>query len=156
MFFVLFAVWILLNGQWTTEIAVTGAVLSGLLYLFMWKFMGYSPKRDWQFARRIPGFFRYLVYLVGEITRSAGATIRLIWAFDREIEPQLVSFKTKLKTDMGKTVLANSITLTPGTITVDVHEDLFLVHALDTEFSEGIEDSEMQQRIMAVEGGKKA
>ena len=53
MLLFLFAFWVVLNGAWTTEIAITGGVISLLLYLFIWKFMGYSPKRDWAFARRL-------------------------------------------------------------------------------------------------------
>ena len=54
-------------------------------------------------------------------------------------------------------LLANSITLTPGTITVDVQDDLFLVHCLDATYAQGIEDSEMQRRIARLEkGGKSA
>ena len=55
MFFVLFAFWLLLNGRWTAEIALTGAAVCGLVYLFLWKYLGYSPRKEWQAARRLPG-----------------------------------------------------------------------------------------------------
>ena len=50
-------------------------------------------------------------------------------------------------------MLAHSITLTPGTITVDIRGDWFLVHCLDTSFGEGLEDSGMERRIRAIEEG---
>lgn len=155
MFVVFFLFWVLLNGQWTTEIAVVGAVLSGLLYLFVWKFMGYSPRAEWRFFRRLPRIAWYLCYLVGEIFKSAWQTIRFIWSPDQEVEPRLVSFRTGLRTLAGRVVLADSITMTPGTITVDIDGDRLLVHALDASLAEDLEGSEMERNIAKVEGGVK-
>ena len=154
MLFVFFAFWLLLNGRWTTEIAVVGAVLSMLLYLFVVKFMGYSPKKEWALFRRLPRIVWYFAFLVGEIFKSAAQTIRLIWSPRLDVEPRLTSFRTRLRTDAGKVVLANSITMTPGTITVSIQEDRLLVHCLDESFSEGLEGSEMEQNIMKLEGKK--
>ena len=47
VFLILYALWLLLNGRWTTEIAVTGAVLSAGIYLFSCAFLGISPKKEW-------------------------------------------------------------------------------------------------------------
>ena len=58
-----------------------------------------------------------------------------------EREPVLVTFHTTLKSPVLRVILANSITLTPGTITVSLEGDTFVVHALDKDFVEGIEDS---------------
>lgn len=155
MFFVLFAFWLLLNGRWTTEVAVVGAVLSLLMYLFLWKFMDYSPRREAKLLLRIPKAVCYLFFLIGEIVKSAFQTIRLIWSPRLETEPKLVSFETGLKTESGKVILANSITMTPGTITVDIRENRLLVHCLDDSFADGLEDSEMERRIRRLEGGAK-
>lgn len=152
MIFVLFGLWILFNGRWTGEIAIVGVVLSAALYLLMWKFMDYSPRREWQVVKRLPQFALYCVYLLGEIFKSAWATMRLIWSPKMETEPRLVTFRSRLKSGWGKVTLANSITLTPGTITVCVRGQEFLVHCLDKEFGEGIDDSEMEKRILEVEG----
>lgn len=155
MFFVLFAFWVLLNGQWTTEIAVVGVVLSALLYLFIWKFLDYSPRKEAQLLLKLPRAIGYFGFLVKEIVSSALATIRLIWSPRLLTEPRLTSFQTKLKTEPGKVILANSITMTPGTITVDIRDDRLLVHCLDESFSEGLENSEMEKRILRLEGGGK-
>lgn len=154
MFFVLFAFWLLLNGQWTTEIAIVGLVLSGLMYLFLCKFMDYSPRKEWACLRRTPRIIGYFFYLVGEVFKSGWATIKLIWSPKQIVQPEVTSFHTKLRTDPGKVVLANSITMTPGTITVDIRDDVFLVHCLDEDFAVGLEDSDMEKRILKLEGGK--
>ena len=77
----------------------------------------------------------------------------LIWTPDKEIQPRVPSFRTRLRTDAGKVVLANSITMTPGTITVDVQDDLFLINCLDDSFDVGTEGFEMEDRIAGIEGG---
>ena len=63
-------------------------------------------------------------------------TLRFVWSAKEEVEPQLVSFHTKVKTEAGRVILAKSITMTPGTITVDVAEDeegnnYYYVHWID-------------------------
>ena len=152
MALILFAFWVLLNGSWTTEIAVTGVVLCALVYLFIWKFMGYSPRVEWALARRAGKALGYFVWLVGQILASAWATVRLIWSPWLEVEPVLKGFRSRLKTESGRVMLADSITLTPGTITIAVQEDRLLVHCLDQSLAEGLEDSEMERRLLRVEG----
>ena len=155
MFFLLFGFWIMLNGRWTTEIAIIGVVICALLYAFLVAFMDYSPRKEWAVTKRFGKIVGYGVYLVGEVFKSAFAVIRLIWSPKMETEPRLSSFRTRLRTDAGKVVLANSITLTPGTITVDVRKDKFLIHCLDQEFDVGQEGFDMEERVMKVEGGSR-
>ena len=154
MFFLLFGFWVLLNGQWTAEIAIVGVIVCAALYAFMCTFMGYSPKREWAIARRIPRIAGYFVYLVGEVFKSAFGVMKLIWSPSLVIEPEVTSFRTRLRTDAGKVVLANSITMTPGTITVDIQDDgdKFLIHCLDKSFDVGQEGFEMEDRVMKLEG----
>ncbi len=77
--------------------------------------------------------------------------IRLALSFRYEIDPVIVKFKTDLKTDMAKAVLANSITLTPGTITISVEGDEFTVHALDRDLVQGISESVFVKRLRRME-----
>ena len=69
------------------------------------------------------------------------AVIHLILTDREEVEPVMISFHTDLKTDMAKAILANSITLTPGTITVSMEENELVVHCLDKSMADGMEDS---------------
>ena len=70
------------------------------------------------------------------------------------LQPQMVEFKTNLKTDLAKFVLANSITLTPGTVTVRIENDVFLIHALTNHTAAGV-PGEMEERIKLIfEGGQ--
>ena len=146
----LFALWMLLEGRWTVEIVLTGIVLRTLVYLFCWKFLDYSPRREWAVIRRIPRAVGYLFWLIGQIFVSGFMTISRIWS-GREVRPHLVSFRSALRTDPGRVLLSQSITLTPGTLTVDQRNGRFLVHALDDAYTEGLQDSEMEKRILELE-----
>ena len=155
MALVLFGFWMLLNARWTVEVAAVGAVLSALEYLLLYKFFGYSPRKEWQFLRRLPGFLAYAAFLLGEIFRSGIRTARLIWSPRKQVEPELAELDPGLRTDTGRMLLANSITMTPGTITVDVQEGRFMVHYLDNSFADGLRDSDMERRIRLLEEGKR-
>ena len=98
MIAVLFAFWWILNGSMTLELAVIGLVLSALLRLFAWKFMGFTFRREWAVLRRVPALLGYVVFIVGEIAKAAAKTIRLIWSPSLVCEPRLASFRTRLRT----------------------------------------------------------
>ena len=73
---------------------------------------------------------------------SANLTVcRMILNRKETVEPVIIRVRTNLKTETARVILANSITLTPGTITVSMTDDYLLVHCLDKSLSEGIEDS---------------
>jgi multicomponent Na+:H+ antiporter subunit E len=63
------------------------------------------------------------------------------------IDPKIIRFKTKLESDMSMVALANSITLTPGTITMDIEEREFIVHALSKKVADDLNTGEMEDRI---------
>lgn len=151
MFVLLFILWIVLNGQITLEIAVFGAVICGALYLFLHKFMGYTWKRELIIAGCTGKILKYILFLVLEVIKAALAVSKLILAFDREPEPVLVRFRTGLKTQTGQTLLANSITLTPGTITTDLEDGDYIVHSLDRAYAAGIHESEFVGKIRELE-----
>ena len=94
----------------------------------------------------------YWPWLVKEIVKSGWSVSRVILDPRLPIEPQLVRFKPSQKTDVGLTVHANSITLTPGTISIEVSPGEFLVHALTREGAEGLgSGGEMDARVARLE-----
>ena len=68
------------------------------------------------------------------------------------VSPTLIRTRATQKTALGKVIYANSITLTPGTVSVDVEDDVVLVHALSRESAEELADGEMDRRVTALEG----
>lgn len=154
MFLILFGLWVVFNGKWTTEIALLGVAVSGLIYAFTCAFIGLSPRKELRYLRNAGRGLAYLWLLLREIFKANWQVLRLIWSPRMEVEPELHTFRTRVKSDFGKAILANSITLTPGTITVHVRDDLFMVHCLDRELADGLEDSEFEQRLEKMEAKK--
>ena len=151
MLFVLFALWLVFNGKVTLELVLFGTVLSVAVYMFCWKFLEYSPKKELLALRLLPQGIGYFFVLIWEVVKANYGTISLILSPKYEAEPLLVTFRTPLKTDLARTVLANSITLTPGTITVELTDEVFKVHCLDKEMAEGIENSVFVQLLLKME-----
>lgn len=139
MFLLFFVIWVAFNGKLTAEIAVFGIVIAAVMYLFICKFMNYSFRKDIWFLRNMVYILEYLILLILEIFKANFSVISLILSPKLEPEPEIVTFTTGLKHDLLKVVLANTITLTPGTITASLEEDTFTVHCLDKEFARGID-----------------
>ncbi|MGN0242462.1 MAG: Na+/H+ antiporter subunit E [Lachnospiraceae bacterium] len=156
MFFIYFLLWIIFNGKITLEITIFGIVIAAIMYAFSCKFMDWSPKRDIHYAKNIGYAFYYVGVLLTEILKANIATIRMIFSVKYIREPVLVKFQTRLESNFLKTILANSITLTPGTITVSMKDNEMVVHCLDKDFAEGIEDSIFERILLRLEskGGK--
>ena len=141
MYLIFFLIWVIFNGQFTPEIAVFGLIIAGLMYAFICKFMGYKPRADIIMAKKFFYLIQYVFILVKEIVKANFAVIRMITSSRYELEPAVVRFKTDLKSTSARIMLANSITLTPGTITVSLTEDEYVVQCLDKSLAEGINSS---------------
>lgn len=152
MFIVFFLLWIVFNERITLEIILLDLCISSLLYLFVVKFMDYSPKKEWQAIKKLPGALKYGFSLVTEIVKANFSVMHFILTPRYQVEPQLVYFRTKLKKDLERVVLANSITLTPGTITVSMEDDLLCVHCLDKTLGEGLDDTDFEKQLLKLEG----
>jgi len=88
----------------------------------------------------------YLGWLFVEIVKANVAVVRAVLSPDMAVSPTLTRIPTPQKTDVGKVMFANSITLTPGTVSVDVQDDHILVHALLSEMSNPDDFDEMAKR----------
>lgn len=152
MFLLLLAFWLLLNGRITAEIVVLGILICGVIYGWCCRVLKFSPKREADLARRTLFAVKYLFLLVWNVVLSGLQVMALTLSPKvKEVEPRLVFFKSPVRSEIGKVILSNSITLTPGTITCGVGEDLFCVHALDGQFAGGMEDSDFVKEIRKME-----
>ena len=130
MFIVYFALWVILNGKWTTEIGIFGVIFAAALYAFSCRFMGYGFKKDLHYLRRLP---------------------TTILDKNFEPQPQLVHFESGLKETRHRVVLADSITLTPGTITCQLEGDHYLVHCLDAAMVDGLDNGVFVEKLSQME-----
>lgn len=151
MFLVYLLLWIILNGRVTAEIVILGCVFSAVFYWFTCKYLGRTAEDEKKWFRRVPRMAKYLVVLVYEIFKANFDVIRLILSPSVEVEPRLVHLRTDLKTDSKRALLANSITLTPGTITVRLKGEHLQVHCLDCSLAEGLGDSSFVHLLREME-----
>ena len=147
MYVLFFLAWIIFNGNITLEIVIFGVVIAAVVLAFMCKFMDYSLKKEKNVYKKSIWFLAYAVLLIREIIKANLAIIPRILTVEEEMDPVIVKFKTSLKTDFAKMLLANSITLTPGTITVDLQGDEYTIHCLDTTLAEGLENSDIEKAL---------
>ncbi len=141
MLLLFFLVWIIFNGAITAEIVIFGAVIALFVFAFICKFMDYSIHKEIILYKKSGYFLRYVFTLIVEIVRANIAVIHLILSQREIVEPVMITFQTTLKSRISRVILANSITLTPGTITVSLQGDRLVVHCLDKSLAEGMEDS---------------
>ena len=137
----IFCLWLLLNGRVTMEILIFGLLLTAALYAFLAGVLGYPWRRDLLLLRSTPWFALYLLNLLWETLKAALAVARVALTPSAHPEPVLVEFRSGLARESLNVILANSITLTPGTITVFQERDRFVIHALRREYAEGLADS---------------
>lgn len=123
----LFGVWIV----FTSDISLF-SLSAGIISSLALGFLGHTTfisDRDTSFKHMLPHPFHlpfYLLRLIVEMYRSSVSVLKAVWK--KEDHSRIIAFRTRLKSDMGRLILANSITFTPGTITMDLEEDRYIVH----------------------------
>lgn len=154
LFVLLVGIWIVFNGKFTLEILIFGIVLSAALYLFVWKVLKFGPKQEAQVLKKLGKMIPYGLFVFKEIVKANWCVLKIVLNPKSKIEPKMVYFKTDLEKDTSKVSLANSITITPGTITVNVSDDVFCVHALDASMADGIDECDFVVKLRKMEGKK--
>ena len=146
----LFAFWLLLSGMYTPFLVFSGLGCAIVVAALAWRMGAADP--EGHPIHLTPAAITYWPWLIKEIALSGWQVARIILDPRLPISPALVRFTPSQKSTVGLVTHANSITLTPGTITVDADHGVFLVHALTREAAEGLEGSEMDRRVSRLEG----
>ena len=153
MSLIYFLLWVIFNGRITFEIIIAGIIISLLLDLFVQKVIGLNlnVRGLIRFLKIFPDAVFYGIVLLIEIIKANLLISKLVLAPEIKVEPCLVKFNTPLKTDIARVALANSITLTPGTITISLEGNELLVHALDREIARGLQNSIFERLLSRME-----
>ncbi len=151
MYVLMLLLWIVFCGKVTVEILMFGICICAALYWFTCKTLGYSPQREVVLMHVGGKFIKYQFILVWEIIKANIQVMQIVLSPSARIEPQLVRFHSTLKEDTSKISLANSITLTPGTITIGLENGDYLIHALDKKFAGGLDDSIFVKQLTEME-----
>ena len=150
LFFILFSLWLLMSGHYNVLIVSLGIISCA--------FCVYVAKRGKLIDDEgLPIFFmprllNYLIWLLKEILKSNLSTAKVI--INGKVEPETFTVKTSQVTDVAKVTYANSITLTPGTVTTKIQKGVFEVHALNSDFGNDVRTNEMDKKVTWLEGKK--
>ena len=150
----LFVLWLMFNERITIDVIIFGIIIVAVLSLAI-KMIGlWDPSKDVQRISRIPSAIAFVLRLVYEVFKANIHMIMLVLSPNpnERIRPKILRHYSNIKSDGGLVALANSITLTPGTVTVDVGDDYVYVHAIDEYAEEGLKDSAIEKQIERMEG----
>ncbi|MEE8393204.1 MAG: Na+/H+ antiporter subunit E [Rhodospirillales bacterium] len=148
--FVLYFLWILLSGHFDPLLLGLG-VVSAAAVVFIAHRMdlidheGHPVHLSWR-------LFLYWPWLIKEIVKANLDVALLIVNPKMPISPNMLEVKGSQKSELGQVIYANSITLTPGTVTVELEKGMFSVHALTHQAADGVRNGEMDRRVTGVEG----
>jgi multicomponent Na+:H+ antiporter subunit E len=150
---VLAVLWLALSGMWWHMIITSLGAASVALSVYMTVRMGVLDGESVPFTNLIR-FARYWGWLGGEIFKANIAVVRLALAPNLNIKPVLTRVAAEAGSDLARTTFANSITLTPGTVTVEVEPNGFLIHALDESFADQEAFRDMERRAVKAADGE--
>jgi multicomponent Na+:H+ antiporter subunit E len=142
--------WWLWSAHTETLIIIFG-VISIALVLFFFHRMEREAGDSYEYTLGLRPLL-YFPYIVWEIITANFYVAKIIISPKMKISPKMFRTSASQKTEIGQAVYANSITLTPGTITLDVRDGQFLVHALTEETAEGVLSGDMDRRVTRLEG----
>jgi multicomponent Na+:H+ antiporter subunit E len=145
VFLILFGFWLIFSGHFDVFHLSLGVMCAALVSVFSYDLLlpdVPSPNKLLKVGR----FVQYVPWLLYQVVVANLHVVYLVLA-PAKIRPQIIHFKTSLESDLSKVSLGNSITLTPGTITLDIVDGEFYVHALDDKVAEDLLTGEMQRRV---------
>ena len=150
LFVFYFVIWLLLSGHYDPLLLTLG-VLSCITCLYVtWKAKFIDEEGlPLHLLIRLP---IYTVWLFKEIIKANIDTAKIIIL--NNPDPQNFRVKTSQKTEAGKVTYANSITLTPGTVTTELDGDVLEVHALSSDMADDVKSGAMDKKVSWLEGNK--
>jgi multicomponent Na+:H+ antiporter subunit E len=137
----LFIIWLIANNTFALDSAIAGMVISAFIAM---AFAAYS--KVYSVVRWSPMvIYYYLMYLIvflSELVKANVSVMLLVFSPRINIRPAIVEIKTELKSPMGRLALANTITLTPGTLVVDIKGDSLFIHWINISTIDPVEATE--------------
>lgn len=154
-FLLSYAFYLLLGNPFDPFDVVTGAATAGVVATTLTSVVFDTSPTVRRTLPRIARATLFLPYLLYEIVRANVALAAVILSPSLPIDPDTVVFQPTVEDSLGRAVLANALTLTPGTLTVDADADGFLVHSLTAESRDGLAGGSLERAVRFVfEGGR--
>jgi len=156
LFTLMLGFWIFLSGKFDLFHLLAGVICSILVTVFSRKLHLANPPDRGGIALELYRLLKYSLWLVYQIFISGIDVTKRVFKLDMPINPGIIKTKSMLKSDVALTVLANSITLTPGTMTIDIVDEEIYIHCLAIESEEALlkSEAEFELQIMKMLGYK--
>ncbi|HUU40513.1 MAG TPA: Na+/H+ antiporter subunit E, partial [Desulfatiglandales bacterium] len=145
-FLLLFGFWALLSEKFDAFHLTLGVICSFII-AYLGHDLLFANVRVGDIRVIVQRFIMYIPWLIYQIVMANFHVAYLALSPKMPIDPKVIKFKTKLESDISWVTLANSITLTPGTITMDIEEGEFMIHALSQKVADDLNTGEMEDRI---------
>lgn len=143
--------WLILIPRYTIENIVAGLLVCWGALWFSSELLVEDEHASIYSRKGLVLYFRYVYHLVIEIVKANIDVAKIVLSKNMDIQPHFFKVPLHIKKDLNKVIYANAITLTPGTLSVDMDDDFILVHALTTAAANGIEGSILEQGIIELE-----
>jgi multicomponent Na+:H+ antiporter subunit E len=137
----LMLIWLIANGTLAQDTVIAGAVISAVIALAFAAFSRVYSVIRWS-PRVIFNYLMYLSVFFVELVKANLNVMRLVFSPRIDIQPGIVEIKTTLKSPLGRLALANSITLTPGTLVVDIIGDSLFIHWINVSATDPVAATE--------------
>ncbi len=151
MYLLYFMLWMIFFGSFTLESVLFGLGVAVAVFAFTCIFLDYGIKTEISLYRKVPGILHYIGTLILEVIKANFKVAYMILTEKEELDPVLVRFHSDLKTPTARAFFGDSITLTPGTITVSIEDSEYVVHCLDSSLAPGIDVSGCAEELAELE-----
>ncbi len=150
-FIILFTLWCIFSGMFDAFHLSLGVISCLIVTLISGDLIFKNKKVTAEHVREGINFIKYIPWLLYQILLANIHLAYLVLHPKMPIEPSVIQYKSKLKKDISKVVFANSIILTPGTITMDITENNeFIVHCISQKVADDLYTGEMEERVAHV------
>ena len=146
LFFSLAVIWLLLSGYFDNPLILTFGVLSCALTVWIARRMELIDQEGVPF-QLVPRILTYWLWLFREIVTSSIAVTKVAFSNMETVRPQIFRYRAPKLSEVGLVTLANSITLTPGTVVLELNDDELIIHALTADAADPAPIAEMDRRI---------
>ncbi len=149
---ILFAFWLMITWSLHYQQVIAGLICCLIVVWFCRDILIFREERPAITISTIIKVIKFVVLHFIAVVEANIQVAKIVLSPKMPISPTVIEFKTQLKNDLCKVILANAITLTPGTLTIDLEDDVYLVHALTKQNALDVVDWDLAVKLMDIEG----
>jgi multicomponent Na+:H+ antiporter subunit E len=153
-FIMMFIFWLILSPNVSEQSVFLGLLISLLVVIYSRDILFTSAEMPLYHLKHFINMIRFIGILLIEIVKANIDVAKIVLNPSLPIQPQFIKVPMMLKNDMNKVIFGNSVTLTPGTLTVDITDDYFVIHALTDDAAKSMDDSFIETWVLRQEESK--